>query len=732
MNYSTDRPIEKEEQDLLGRATFSKRLGQTIYEYDFQSGLVIGVFGKWGSGKTSVINMASAEIEKLAKNDKNKPIIFRFSPWNFSDKDNLISLFFENLKNKLEIQSDERLKRNVGKALHDYAGALDVLAIVPVIGSGMAAIIKTIMQVKGSSLMEIPDLEKTRKKLEEELIKSEKKIIIIIDDIDRLTNSQIRDVFQLVKQVADFPNIIYVLSMDRDVVSNALAGVHNIDGNEYLEKIIQVPFELPDLRKSKLKKIFLTKIDEIINEYSKEFILDPEYWNNVVINCINPFINNLRDVNRIANIFRFKYGALYQETAFEDLLSITVLEVLQPKLYKWIRENKESVCGGYLHGLSIGLGIKKDYQKIYREEFERLGINSEMAMNCLSTLFPIFAKDINNSKSGIQLSNELKEKMRIADSERFDLYFMFDLDDIKVSRNTVNACVYHLDREQLYNEIKNINESGNIVYFLEEINALKNKIPNGRVELIASTMLKLHAEFKGEKGVSILMQSASGMAYYFIMDILKMLNEEKERYRVIYSALEDVDKDGLGPIARIINSIELSYGRLAANSENKDNQIINLEHLEELEKLYAERMHDITDSESILEIKGYDIAFYLWDCFDKEGVQNYLKNIFEDNINKLKFICSMAGKWNGTNGSGWAISQESYEKYIKPDEVYTLIQNIDKKELNKMSEIEQTKLASFVLNYERDVEYEATEQEAEKLVDRWKLESVEEIKPDNK
>ena len=117
------------------------------------------------------------------------------------------------------------------------------------------------------------------------------------------------------------------------------------------------------------------------------------------------------------------------------------------------------------------------------------------------------------------------------------------------------------------------------------------------------------------------------MAYYFIMDILKMLNEEKERYRVIYSALEDVDKDGLGPIARIINSIELSYGRLAANSENKDNQIINLEHLEELEKLYAERMHDITDSESILEIKGYDIAFYLWDCFDKEGVQNYLKNI---------------------------------------------------------------------------------------------------------
>lgn len=727
MNYSTDRPIEKEEQDLLGRATFSKRLGETMYEYDFKSGLVIGIFGKWGSGKTSVINMASAEIERLAKNNQNKPIIFRFAPWNFSDKDNLISLFFENLKNKLEIQTNKEFKEDLGKALRDYASAFDALSMVPVIGSGMAAIVKTIMKVKGSSLMEIPDLEKTRKKLEEELIKSGKKIVIIIDDIDRLTNSQIRDIFQLVKQVADFPNIIYVLAMDRAVVSNALGEVHNIDGNEYLEKIIQVPFELPDLRKSKLNNIFLTKINEILDEYSKEFILDEEYWNNVVIDCIYPFINNLRDVNRIGNIFRFKYGALHQETAFEDLLSITVLEVLQPKLYKWIRENKESVCGGYMHGLSISLGLKNDYQKKYREEFESLGIDPEMAMNCLSTLFPVFAKDINKSKNNIKLQKDAKEKMRLADSERFDLYFMFDLDEIKVSRNTVNDCIYNLDREQLFDQIKNINKSGNIVYFLEEINALKNRIPNSRLELIVSTMLKLQAEFKGERGVSFLVESASGMAYHFIMDILKNFNEEIERYRVIRTTLADIDKDSLGPLATIINSIELSYGRLAADSENKDEQIISLEHLKKLEKLYVERLHDITDTESILEIKGYDIIFYLWDSFDEEGVRNYLEKIFENKINKLKFICSMAGKWNGTNGSGWVVSQDSYKKYIKPEEVYTLIQNIDKKELSKLSEIEQIKLASFVLNYESNKKYEATEQIAKKLVNEWKLESVDEI-----
>ena len=100
MNYSTDRPIDTGEQDLLGRLSFSNQLGKAIYEYDGKDGLVIGLFGKWGTGKTSVINMAANEINKLAENDENKPLIMRFAPWNYSDKDNLISLFFQKLKSK--------------------------------------------------------------------------------------------------------------------------------------------------------------------------------------------------------------------------------------------------------------------------------------------------------------------------------------------------------------------------------------------------------------------------------------------------------------------------------------------------------------------------------------------------------------------------------------------------------------------------------------------------------
>ena len=144
MNYSADKPIDTEEQDLLGRSVFSKQLGKAVYEYNAKDGLVIGLFGKWGTGKTSVINMAENEIDRLAKEDENKPLIMRFVPWNYSDKDNLISLFFQSLKNKIEVQGNEQIKNKVGKALSDYAGAFDALSIVPVVGSGVAAMLRTL------------------------------------------------------------------------------------------------------------------------------------------------------------------------------------------------------------------------------------------------------------------------------------------------------------------------------------------------------------------------------------------------------------------------------------------------------------------------------------------------------------------------------------------------------------------------------------------------------------
>ena len=721
MNYSTDRPIETGEQDLLGRASFSKQLGKAMYEYNNgKDGLVIGLFGKWGTGQTSVINMAVNEITELAKNNENRPIIMKFAPWNYSDKDNLISMFFQSLKNKINVQDNEELKNKVGKALSDYAGAFDALALVPVVGSGVAAILKTLAQAEGTSLMECADLDETKEILEKALIKAGKKIIIVIDDIDRLANSQIRDVFQLVKQVADFPNVIYLLAMDREVVRRALTDVHNIDGNEYLEKIIQVPFELPELKKSKLHNIFLNKLDQIINDFSDKVVWDTDYWSSVFRNCVEPYINTLRDVNRMINTFQFRYGMLYKEIALEDMVGMTTLEVLEPELYKWICNNKEAVCGGFMHGLLSHSSNKPDYRNLYYNEFKSLGIDPDLAISCVSTMFPVFANDVSRYPYSYQPTLSIRSRMRIAYEERFDLYFMFDLDDIKVSRSIINASIYEFDRDVLSKIIEKINEEGNIVYFLEEIRSLVDKIPYKRLGVVASALLGLREEFKEENSEKLFTLSASDIAGYLIEDIIERLKTEEEKYGIICSVIENVDITGLGIMARLINRMELAYGRLAGNSEEKDKQIISLTHLEKLEDIYVAKVRDIVNSEFILDRNEFNNVFYLWKCFDKDGVEAYLKGLFKTEVNKLKFICAMATKWNSTNGSGWSFYPQNYSEYISQDEVYNMIQGFDKSKLGQFTDIEQIKLASFVLNYNKNKRDRVDEQEVLNLISEWK------------
>lgn len=724
MKYSTDRPIKSAEQDLLGRSTFANLLGKAIYDYNGEDGLVIGLFGKWGTGKTSVINMAVSETSRLAENDDNKPMIISFAPWNYSDKDNLISLFFQSLKNKINIQGNDEIKQKVGKALSEYAEAFEAISLVPVVGSGAAAILKTLAKAQGKNLMNAPDLDQTKTQLESALREINRKIVIVIDDIDRLTNSQIRDVFQLVKQVADFPNVIYILAMDRDVVRSALSEVHNIDGNEYLEKIIQIPFELPELRKSKLHEIFFSKLEQVITGLPQDVVWDNNYWSNVFRNCIEPYLHTLRDINRVINTFQFRYRTLYQETSFEDMIAITTLEVLEPGLYKWISNNKDAVCGGLMHGfLSYG-GKKVEYRSVYHDEFKRLGIEPDRAIKCVATMFPIFAKDVNEHIYGYQPSTAIKGNMRVADEGRYELYFMFDLDSITVPRIVVNNCIFNLDRAALQSAMVEINEQGNIIFFLEEVKALVDKIPYDRLSLIASVMLGLQGDFKGENSKTLFTISACDTAEYLADNILKRFNSEVERYDVIYNALEAVNKDGLGTMASIINRLELSYGRLTGDTEKPDEQLVTLSQLEALEQAYVEKIKALSKSESILAINRFGLVLYLWECLDKTGVEIYINNFFKSEENKLKFICALAGQWHGSNGCGWSFHSKNYSEYISDDEVYSLIQALNKDELERFTESEQVKLASFVLNYNKHEMEHVTEQTARELVSKWKAREI--------
>ncbi len=722
MKYSTDRAITDIKDDLLGRASFSQQLGRAIYEYKGQDSLVIGLYGKWGTGKTSVVNMALQSLEQNAESDENKPIILRFAPWNYSNRDDLISQFFKSLKAKIDKDNNDELKKNVGQALNDYAGLFDVISLIPGVGSFGPAL-KAAAQTGSNALLSTGDLDQTRQKLEKALIDGNRKIVVLIDDIDRLTNSQIRDVFQLVKQVCDLPNIIYILAMDREVVKRALSEVHKFDGNEYLEKIVQIPFEIPALSKAKLNNIFFNKLDEVINQISDEIVWDQQYWNKIFSNCIDPYINTLRDVNRVINTFQFRYSMVYQETSFEDMIGISTLEVLEPELYKWIAQNKDAVCGSIMHGFLSNRKKPEEFRNGYYKEFQALGIDPELAIKSVAAMFPVFARDVNETfyyyVDGTNNTN-IRAQMRAAQEERFEIYFMFDMESVAVPRGVINACALELEKEDLIKVLKEVNDKGNMAFFMNELRALNEKIPYDRIELIVSVLYDLRNSFEGKTFKSIFPVSACDMAEYCAHDLMRRLKTDGERYNILSQAIKSANEHSIGALGHDINRIELAYGRLAGDIEKKDDQIVTLDQLQELEKEYVKRIKVINKSVDLVEIEDFNMIFYLWNCYDHDSASEYLKKGFTDDVFKLKFICRMAGKWNGTNGTGWSFNPENYAEYVSNEDVYDLILGYAQDNLDKFTELEQIQLASFVLNYKADRMDHVSEQKASQLVQKWK------------
>lgn len=165
MYYNNDKPINDMNQDLLGRKTFAKQLGKFIYDLKEDSGLVIGIFAKWGDGKTSIINITEKEIIELSEKDKNAPLFIKFSPWNYSDKNNLISIFFRFLSSKINIRNNENLKKNIALVLNSYADAIDCIGENSMHTKLIKVGFKGAVNIASEKLLQTPDLEQIKEKI---------------------------------------------------------------------------------------------------------------------------------------------------------------------------------------------------------------------------------------------------------------------------------------------------------------------------------------------------------------------------------------------------------------------------------------------------------------------------------------------------------------------------------------------------------------------------------------
>ena len=145
-----------------------------------------------------------------------------------------------------------------------------------------------------------------------------------------------------------------------------------------------------------------------------------------------------------------------------------------------------------------------------------------------------------------------------------------------------------------------------------------------------------------------------------------------------------------------------------------------MQHLNDIKEIYALRISEITQSKAIIDIRGFYMAFYLWECIDKDRAQNYLSNILKEDINILKFICAIATKWTSENNSGWYFPLDKFSKHISAATIVEKIEAFDKQQLDKFTIEDQLKMASFILTYGKSDSYRVDEEKAMKHISNWK------------
>ena len=391
----SDNPIKDISADLLDRKNSAEKFAKHIFSFNYKDGLVIGICGEWGAGKTSYINLMKPELQKNS-------IVIDFNPWMFSDSYNLVSLFFTEMAAQIK---DYNNNTNLIKALDNLGDFFSSLRAIPLVGEYIG-ILGKLLNIFAKKKKGENSLQKQRSNLIKELKKIEKPIVVILDDIDRLSSDELESILKLVRLTGRFPNIIYLLSFDKERVINTLNN-KNIDGESYLEKIIQIPFDIPKVSRELLEKHLFASLESILGNVE----IDRSRWSEAYLNIIKPTIKNIRDIKRYISSLSYTFNQVGKFINVVDLVTIEVIKVFYPKSFKELFLLRE-----YLTSIH-----NDDSKKIALTEFTK---DNHVNKSLLYILFDIDMDITSNfDRTFINNDKNFRRDKRIADLTLFNFYF---------------------------------------------------------------------------------------------------------------------------------------------------------------------------------------------------------------------------------------------------------------------------------------------------------------------
>ena len=328
----SDQAIISLSDDKFERIEFVDSIAEIIYSQstkvnpekikDFKNieeNMIIGLYGSWGFGKSSILNLLKENLE-----GRRLQTIY-FNPWMYGNEEQLLISLFNTIVEKSGLKGNH--KEELIDLLNKY------LPLISIASEKIANSAEAVLKVVGANSVNINAFY-CKTKIDEILSGKANPITIFIDDVDRLSKNEIHILFKTLRLIASFKHVIYVIACDFDMVAKSIkenyAGGDIEDGRSFMDKIIQIPIRIPEIKPQALYTYALDYIKITCN-------IDNISQNQIFREILEAFFHTPRDVKRFINGFRFTQNYLKNSVELEDLIVLELIRVKLHDLYEIIR-----------------------------------------------------------------------------------------------------------------------------------------------------------------------------------------------------------------------------------------------------------------------------------------------------------------------------------------------------------------------------------------------------------
>ncbi len=659
-HFSSDKPITDKQEDKFQRAGFAKRIAQTIFDRENSEGIVIGIYGVWGEGKTSVLNFIDEEL----KNSENV-ISIKFNPWRYTDENALLIHFFQVLASSLEANLKTK-KEKIGELFKKYGKLLNF--DIPLLGINVGGTAES----AGDILADV-DIETLKERIESILQENKKKVVVFIDDIDRLDKNEIHAVFRLVKLTANFAYTTYILSFDERMVSSAIGGRFgegNAEaGQNFLEKIIQVPLKIPVAQPGALKDYCFQLVDKAIG--SNNIQLDEkevrrfvsEFSSNILIKLDTP-----RLAVRYGNTLSFSLPLLEGEVNMVDLMLIEGIKIFYPLHYEFIKVHPEYFINSYSHSYSHGKD--EDKKKDITKHLEQLGENLSKKerkgiKDLLTELFPRLNEVFGNHVYHSENFNEWYKNKRIVSPQYFNRFFSYAVIKGELSDLAFTAFLEEIPSQSIEETAAHIKElvlQSSPDNFLHKVRIIEKEFDWKTSTQLAKAISIISETFpKGRHNYLMSFETSNGQAAIFIHQLIKKHKQKDEQLSLAKELLQ------------VAQPFDFAYDLVTwITSGEPEEKIFDDNGDKELAQVMIERALKEAGSISLFEKFSIEAKYLLnsWSIIDKEALNKYVRDYLDSDPKKIVDLI------RAVTPTGWSSLKPNLFKVDFGEEEYNMLISI--------------------------------------------------------